>query len=180
MLETITNDARVYGVCVAFEQEDFALYVCRKTDPPSVMQLRPPAYRPYREWDWYRRAKNGRGGWSEPYVDVGGGDIPMVTYSAPVVRGGVFVGVVTVDLSLAYFRVLRTWLTELRLGESAYAFVASAQGAYIGHPLRSMLDRVPDFERLRPGTQDVDGAVYCVARVPASDWIVVTVELRAP
>ena len=35
--------------------------------------------------------------WSEPYFDAGGGEINMVTYSAPVVKDGVIIGVLTAD-----------------------------------------------------------------------------------
>ena len=72
---------------------------------------------PYREWPWYSEPKpSGEAMWSEPFIDEGGGNMPMLTYSVPLERQGQFVGVVTVDLSLDYFQVLQGWLDELHWG----------------------------------------------------------------
>jgi hypothetical protein len=72
--------------------------------------------------------------WSEPYVDVGGGNIPMVTISSPIRRGEALAGVLTFDLSVGYFDVLRGWLHELQLGADSYGFVLSRSGVIISHP----------------------------------------------
>ena len=39
--------------------------------------------------------------WSDAYFDEGGGEIMMVTYSAPVMKGGRAIGVLTADFALA-------------------------------------------------------------------------------
>ncbi len=60
----------------------------------------------YKWWkeEWYTLAKETRRPvWTEPFVDTGGGEIPMVAYVVPLTRGDKFIGVLTVDLSLAYF-----------------------------------------------------------------------------
>ncbi len=142
LLGALTQEPRLFGVCAAFEpfqvdpaRDLFALYACRKETPPVARQLLPPGYRLYREWEWYRLPIERKASvWSEPFVDTGGGDIPMVTYSVPLKRADRTVGVVTADLSLAYFDELRRWLDELSLGEGAYGFVVSADGAFICHP----------------------------------------------
>lgn len=72
--------------------------------------------------------------WSEPYVDTGGGEIPMVTYTTPIRRGEQLVGVLTLDLSVQYFEVLRGWLKEVNLGGNSYGFVISPSGVIISHP----------------------------------------------
>jgi len=64
--------------------------------------LHPPSYVPlYRDWEWYTAPKiSGKATWSEAYVDEGGGNVPMITYSVPLAHEGVFAGVVTMDIQL--------------------------------------------------------------------------------
>ena len=81
----------IFGLCVAIEpyawrkdRADFALYVYRRREGLAVKQLLPPGYRPvYRQWEWYRAARDSpQGRWSEPYIGEGGDRTPMVTFSA--------------------------------------------------------------------------------------------------
>lgn len=59
-------------------------------------------YKPlYRQWYWYKTAKEGRAFWTEPYLDEGGANVPIITYSVPIHQQGVFVGVATMDVALA-------------------------------------------------------------------------------
>jgi tRNA A-37 threonylcarbamoyl transferase component Bud32 len=159
MRDVLKQNPRVYGTCVAFEpfqfdgREDFALYVYRPPAGLTTKVLVPPVYTPlYREWTWYSQtAKERRAVWTEPFVDYGAGDIPLLSPSIPLERKGKFVGVVTVDLSLDYFQVLRQWLDELRLGETGYAFVVSPKGTFISHPdptcqLPRRITEVPEFQ----------------------------------
>jgi hypothetical protein len=149
MRGALKDNDRVFGLCAAFqpkefdpERKDFALYVYRTApDALDKKQLLHGKYaeKPYREWDWYTE----RGGWGEPYIDEDGGGVPMVTYSAPVRRGGRFVGVVTADLSLDYFQQLQKDLGDLDFGPDSYGFVVSASGRFISHP---------DNERFNLGT----------------------------
>jgi predicted Ser/Thr protein kinase len=141
--EALAKDSRVFGVCAAFEprafdrrQDDYALYVCRAPGGLTAKRLTFPEYKPlYREWPWYRRPRElRRAMWSEPFMDEGGGNVPMLTYSVPLEREGKFVGVVTADLSLEYFRVLRAWMDELQVNPDGYAFVVSSTGTFISHP----------------------------------------------
>src|SRR5206468_3483707 len=80
-------------------REDFCLYLFRGLKEIEKKYLLPPSYMPlYREWDWYKKPiAEQRALWSEPYVDTGGGEIPMVTYSTPIRRGEQVVGVLTLD-----------------------------------------------------------------------------------
>ena len=134
----------VYGMCVAFEpyqwraeQQDFAFYVYRDGQEIAVKRLVPPDYRPvYREWHWYRvAAESPQGRWSEPYVDTGGGQVPMVTFSAPIHRDGRLVGVVTADLAGDYFRDLHESLAQLDWGPGGSCFLVSADARLLVHPL---------------------------------------------
>jgi sigma-B regulation protein RsbU (phosphoserine phosphatase) len=139
MRQMLGPDQRLYGTTVAFEphrfdpaEEDFAPYAYRPLGrPPEVIQLLPPDY-VYREKPWYTAPKSQRREqWSEPYFDEYGGDILMVTYSVPILRGDEFVGVATADLSLKYFEVLRQWLDEANV--SGTCFVLSKTGRVISH-----------------------------------------------
>ncbi|MEN6492991.1 MAG: protein kinase [Thermoguttaceae bacterium] len=133
----------IFGMCVAFEpfqwqndQEDFALYVSRQHGRLAAMQLVPPAYEPlYRQWEWYRVAKQSpQGRWSEPYIDANGQRTPMVTFSAPIHRNGRFVGVVTADLAMDYVRDLRGNMDRLDWGPKGYCFLVSAGQQILSHP----------------------------------------------
>jgi sigma-B regulation protein RsbU (phosphoserine phosphatase) len=138
----LASEPQVFALNVGFEpgqfaadRQDFCLYVYRGENKIETKQLLPPAYVPlYREWDWYTQPRDARRAlWSEPYVDTGGGDIPMVTFTAPILRGEKFAGVVSLDLSAAYFSVLRQWLEELNLGEGSYGMVLSPTGVILRH-----------------------------------------------
>ena len=86
----------------------------------------------------------GHASWSEPYQDTGGGDIPMVTFSAPIKSGGRFVGVQTLDLWAELFQVLGGWLKELHLGGRDVRDCASQKGVFTSHP-------DPDFDFAQTG-----------------------------
>jgi sigma-B regulation protein RsbU (phosphoserine phosphatase) len=71
----------------------------------------------------------------------------MVTYSEPILRDGQFIGVVTADLSLAYFLQLKHWLDELQLSRNDYGFVVSRAGTLISdaNPEYQMGRRIDEF-----------------------------------
>ncbi len=55
----------------------------------------------YYKWQWFSRCKReGQAIWSEPYLDDGGANVPVITYSVPIRQDGVFVGVATMDVML--------------------------------------------------------------------------------
>jgi tRNA A-37 threonylcarbamoyl transferase component Bud32 len=198
----------VFGLCVAFEpyawrkdREDFAFYVYRRQGGLTVKQLLPPSYQPlYRQWEWYRAAKDSpQGRWGEPYIGDGGDHRPMVTFSAPIHRDGRFTGVVTADLAMDYFRDLRGNIDRLDLGPQSYCFVVSAGHRILAHPLDryefpgpdSDLTKIPLDESFRSlvgqwvqapsGTaRAVDfstgrPAIFLYSRVRAAGWTLVTV-----
>jgi serine/threonine protein kinase len=143
MRTVLGQDERIFGMALAFEprqfdqnKEDYCIYLFRGLKEIEKKYLLPPSYLPlYREWEWYKKpVQEGRALWSEPYVDTGGGEIPMVTYTTPIRRGGQLVGVLTLDLSVQYLEVLRGWLKEVNLGGSSYGFVISPSGIIISHP----------------------------------------------
>ena len=88
--------------------------------------------RDYQE-DWfYLPFQLRRPVWSEPYFDPVA-QTNMVTYSAPVLRDGRVVAVLTGDLPLAWLHRL---LGELGLEEGSSAVLLSKQGFFIAHPDR--------------------------------------------
>jgi hypothetical protein len=204
--ELMAHNSRIFGICVAFEpfawrpdREDFALYVFQERGELAVKQLVLPAYRPiYRQWDWYRLARESpHGRWSEPYVDYGSSQTPMVTFSAPVVRGGHFVGVVTADLAVEYFRGLRRRLDDLDLGSEAYCCVVTSEDKILAHRddcyefpgPQSDLAKIPLDESYRhmvaKWKRDANGTAHAIdfatgrmatflfAPVPSTGWTVV-------
>jgi tRNA A-37 threonylcarbamoyl transferase component Bud32 len=137
----LKREPQIFGMAVAFEPgqfrrevRDYSLYVYRDAQGIQSKQLLPPDYTPiYREWDWYKGAE-ADGTWSEPYVDEGGGNIPMVTFTMPFERQGKRAGVVTADLSLEYFNALQKAIQASRVSKSSYAMVATSKGTLMSHP----------------------------------------------
>ncbi len=102
----------------------------------SIKQLLPPAYPLplYVDRDWYKDAKRtGRPIWSEPFDGKRANDTPMVTYSVPIQRNGQFIGVVTADLTIRYFRELHDRLKKQYMGAQTSSFVISPGGTFLYH-----------------------------------------------
>ena len=138
----ISKNADVYGSTIAFEpyaydtnRQYYAPYFYRRGDKIEFRYLGDDEYR-YFFWDWYQIPQELQHSvWSEPYYDKGGGDVIMVTYSAPFYAsiGGrrVFRGVVTADISLAWLQRL---VSRIKVGETGYGFLISNNGTIVTHP----------------------------------------------
>jgi tRNA A-37 threonylcarbamoyl transferase component Bud32 len=162
MRDMLLTEPEIYGLCLAFEPDKgpvprpggYHLYKSRPGARGTGVVTTPLRYVP-QEQEWYRLARTaGRPAWTEPFVDTGGGEIPMVSYVAPLRRrvgrrgdenpadetpADEFVGVLTVDLSLRYFDRLRDWLKDLKFGPRSYGFVVSQEGNVLSH-------RDPDYD----------------------------------
>ena len=93
---------------------------------------------PAQEW-FIKPLEEQCGYWSEPYIDVGGGDILMTTYSYPLRdRYGRIAGVLTADISL-------DWLTDLvgnvQVYPNAYSMMISRSGQIMVCPAESLVMR---------------------------------------
>ena len=79
----------------------WAPYAHRNGDKVEITSLATPQY-DYPAHPWFTQAlENENGYWSEPYLDEGGGNIMMTTYSMPVKdEDGVNAAVITADISL--------------------------------------------------------------------------------
>jgi serine/threonine protein kinase len=156
--DLLRKDDRIHGLTLAFEpfefdksQEEYCLYVWRSPRGISPKHLRSPDYR-YREWDWYCKPREQqRPLWVGPFMDLGGGDVPMVSYAVPLHQQGRCVGAMTVDLPVEYFKKLWRWLAELNLGPHSYGFVISEAGAFISHPRYEMPQNIVELEGVTAG-----------------------------
>lgn len=144
LASAVRDNKEVYGAAVAFEPGAMppgfghpAPYVF---EHGGGLVQRNLDYR-YDIHDWYCLPKVlGKPVWTEPYYDEGGGEALMVTYSVPFYNRntGALMGVVTSDISLA-------WLTELLpamdVGRRGFAFLLSRNGAFVSHPIESLILR---------------------------------------
>lgn len=92
----------------------------------------------YPEQEWFVKPIELEGGyWSEPYVDVGGGEILMTTYSVPIRdKNGKISAVLTSDISL-------DWLTALIEGvqvyPNAFGMILSRSGQIMVAPQETLI-----------------------------------------
>ena len=92
----------------------FAPYVYRNGEELQAISLATPEYDyPSKEW-FTKPIELGEGYWSEPYVDEGGGEMLMTTFSIPIKdTKGTVAAVLTADISL-------DWLKDLVGGMKVY------------------------------------------------------------
>lgn len=163
----VAQDPLIYGSCIAYQpgafspdRRLFAPYACRDGDSLRTMDIGRDGY-DYTTgpWEWYTAVRDsGAARWTEPYFDKGAGGAAMVTYSAPVQRDGVFLGVATVDVRLEDLRrsVAITGAGVGRAGAADGAFpipafggadfgIVSRTGAFVYHPDPAFLLRKTVF-----------------------------------
>ncbi|MFO0881569.1 MAG: protein kinase [Gemmataceae bacterium] len=163
MTRQLEREPEILGMCIAFEPGTFAPALDPATvrEPPLLLPAAPdqirdgyslyvrrlqsdPLGKPiaealklsyhYRKQGWYANTLSGsERGWEEPSRDAYG---RMVAYTAPLhlSDGRRPVGVLCLDVSLAYFRRLDNCLKSPAFGDDSYAFVVSAKGKVISHP----------------------------------------------
>lgn len=156
----LSNEA-VYGSAAAFEphayrpeRERLGAYFFRGAPTADQLFEADLSSDRYRYWErpWYASTlASGQPGWSEPYVDEGGGGVAMVTYAVPVRRPGAArpFGVVTADVPLA---TLSKMVSEVRVGRTGFAVVISREGRVLAHPgiegtFAPLLEQVPSERR---------------------------------
>jgi sigma-B regulation protein RsbU (phosphoserine phosphatase) len=130
---TLRESPQLYGTGVFLEPDQtplgrFAPYVFRRNGRETEITI---PYE-YTQSPWYRLpVEGGRGLWSKPYFDEGGGGALMVTHAAPIRREGRIVGVATVDLDLDG---LVARMRRIRPGGGGSAYLASRKGRILAHP----------------------------------------------
>ena len=169
--ETMGNDKRAYyapmhllqlnpnimGAAVAYNPnyepkkgKPFAPYVYRDSTGIKTKQLNTKEY-DYLHKEWYTMPlATDSGYWSEPYIDVGGGEVLMSTYSMPLTNSkNEIYAIQTADLSLDWIADLKhkvdsiineDYYFGLRRSDStgnkghASCFIVTKQGTFIAHP----------------------------------------------
>ncbi|MBR1569673.1 MAG: SpoIIE family protein phosphatase [Bacteroidales bacterium] len=92
----------------------------------------------YQHQEWFvKPLELGTGYWSEPYVDEGGGEVLMTTYSLPVQgKDGQIAAILTADLSL-------DWLTDLvgnvKVYPNAFSMLVSRSGQFMVCPAETLV-----------------------------------------
>jgi phosphoserine phosphatase RsbU/P len=112
LLESVMfNNPEIFGSAIAFEPHQFcndslyyATYTYRSGDSVIHSNLNSPEYN-YFFKDWYLIPKTSKKAtWSEPYHDVGGGNLLMSTYSVPFYHFDGYDekinGIITVDVTV--------------------------------------------------------------------------------
>ncbi len=155
--ELLRDNPSIFGMALALEpgvaagHDRYAPYAYRADSGIETMNL--SEVYDYRQQPWYSEViSQARSLWSDPYFDHGAGDIPMVTYSAPLIDGSGstvprLLGVMTADISL---QTLDDIVAGSTLGrEQGYVFIISANGRIITHPqpqLRMVkVDQIPGW-----------------------------------
>ncbi len=107
-------------------------------------------------WRWWHEAKRtGRGVWTDPFFDEGGGNVVMVTYSAPFFLDGRFRGVTTVDIRLP---TLEESIGR-QITSDAPFMILTADGRFVSSRAESQIMARTIFEvAAAAGRQDVAAA----------------------
>jgi len=135
----------VIGSTVAFvpgydkKRPLFAPYSCREpeTDRILIKSLATDEY-DYPSQEWFTKPIEIDGGyWSEPYIDEGGGEILMTTYSLPLRDAkGEIAAVITADISLDW---LNNLVGSVSVYPNAYSVLFSRQGQIMFCPVESLI-----------------------------------------
>lgn len=135
---TLQKNEKVFGSTIAYQPRKFdpslyywAPYYNRTPENNLVFtQLGTPEY-DYFSKEWYTLPRERREAvLSEPYFDFGGGNIWMVTWSAPFYDNvGNFLGVATVDIGFAQTQEI---VSNIQVGNLGYAFLIDKNGTILG------------------------------------------------
>ena len=151
----VPGNPQVYGAAVAFEPKAGAPrvhYYHRRPGSPDDILSADLASDDYRYWEqeWYvEPVRSGQARWSEPYRDVGGGEVAMVTWSVPIAGlEGAVAGVATADLRLRWLDAL---VRDVELGRTGLALIVSRSQRIIAASDRSVEEGIDTSERVLGG-----------------------------
>ncbi|MBI5823081.1 MAG: GAF domain-containing protein [Chloroflexi bacterium] len=134
---TLDHNEQIFGSTIAYEPYQFqpniyywSPYYSRTSDGLRFTQLGNPDYN-YFGWEWYTLPKAKRAPvLSPPYFDEGGGEIWMVTWSAPFFdNNGDVKGVATADIAFSQTQEI---VSSISVGQKGYAFLLDPQGIILG------------------------------------------------
>jgi sigma-B regulation protein RsbU (phosphoserine phosphatase) len=153
----INTNHSIFGMTVALEPhtliesfEDYSPYYYRKENKLAFSDLANKNY-DYRTQPWYSKPKlTAAPIWSEPYFDEGGGDVRMITYSAPIYLpdNTTFAGIATADIRLSWLDEI---INEMKIGDSGFGFILSNNDVVIAHSDKSI-----NLTRLTKGAVEPD------------------------
>lgn len=171
---TLKRNDQVFGSTIAYEPYQFqpdqyyySPYYSRSPNGDlSFTQLGTAEYDYFRR-DWYALPKASlEPVLSPPYFDYGGGNIWMVTWSAPFFDGiGNFKGVATADIAFSQTQEL---VNNIQVGEKGYAFMIDSAGIVIG-----IGENGGVYEPM------VDSMVLAAFKEITSNWIDLVADMRA-
>jgi signal transduction histidine kinase len=139
--EMVETNKDVFGAALAFEPKYrspgelyYSFYYYRNSGEVKFKYLGGSQY-DYFTMDWYQIPRElGKAGWSEPYIDVGGGNILMSTFSVPLYIGEKgkrkFIGILTVDVSLDHLQQI---VNSIKVYETGYGYMISRTGTVVTH-----------------------------------------------
>ena len=140
----LSTNTDIFGMAVALEPHtlldtigDFSPYYYRKENSIAFSDLADSNYQ-YKNWAWYSEPKKSNTPlWSEPYLDEGGGNVLMTTYSTPIYMtdNTTFAGIATADIELEWLDEITR---ELKIGESGFGFILSNKDTVIAHPDKTL------------------------------------------
>ena len=145
----LDDNPAIVGSAIAFRPNYFpekgvwfSPYSYRDGDTIRTKQLGGEDY-DYHTMDWYHTPDSLKQDyWSEPYFDKGGGEMPMTTYSYPVMdEAGNLIAVITADILLDDL----SKLLDIKYYEHAYACMTSRNGTFISHPQKELVLRQTIF-----------------------------------
>jgi len=140
--EVLRNNSLIFGASIAYaprydglDTQYFAPYYYMSDDSVVYKNLAEEGYN-YTLQPWFTAARElGKGSWTEPYYDTGGGEVLMATYSVPFYRNEngkrIFNGVVTADLSL---EGLQNLIYSVKFFDSGKGFMISSRGNVVTWP----------------------------------------------
>ena len=147
----------IMGAAVAYNPDcepkkgvPFSPYAFRDSLGIHNIQLNAPEY-DYLHQAWYTQPiEKGKGVWSDPYIDKGGGEVMMITYSQPLLNNkGEIYAVQTADISVDWLsdfmmQIDSTFLANVlfsddSISKSTLNFIITRNGTFVAHPDNNML-----------------------------------------
>ena len=136
--QMLSRNDQIFGSTIAYEPYTFqpslkywAPYYSRAENGIlRFSQLGTPEYN-YFQQDWYKLAKDSKSIiLSPPYFDAGGGEIWMVTWSAPFYdQDGKLKGITTADIAFSQTQEI---VRQVSVGKQGYAFLVDPNGVILG------------------------------------------------
>lgn len=141
----VRNNPEIFGMSICYEpyafKKDLKFFAPYFYMRDNVLKKSNDEKFNYFYMDWYQISKElNKPVWSEPYFDNEGGYVMMSTYSVPFYKtiNGTrkFIGLVTADVSLSN---LQTFVSSIKVANTGYGFVISANGVFITHPIKNFI-----------------------------------------